>query len=448
MPRILPPPNFRSSFKQGTAKIIMAMAKPEVVAFVQEHNNAYTPWDKLRHLEPPAGLTAKQAWVCIKFSRIQQYRELPFTDVRGQPFRYWLPDSVLQLLHRIDQQCSGTLESQSRLLTSNEENERYLVTSLMEEAIASSVIEGAVTTRVEAKRMLKQGRRPRTDSEQMIVNNYAAIQQLGRLRNGPLSVSMLNNLHRVVTRDTLDNPDQAGRFQKPGEDRVGVVNINDGEMVHRPPPAGELDDRMQQIIQFANEKQESRFHHPVVRSILLHFAIAYVHPYVDGNGRTARAAFYWSMLHQGYWLAQYLTVSNIIRKAPIQYHSAFKHAELDDADATYFLLYHLRVIERAIASFTKYVSRKREELESTTQMLEKHPLLNYRQRALLAHAIRKTGVFYTFASHAKSHNVSYLTARSDLRRLVKWGLLEELGGLPIQFVPAPNLHDLIGQSSG
>lgn len=43
--------------------------------------------------------------------------------------------------------------------------------------------------------------------------------------------------------------------------------------------------------------------------------IAYMHPFVDGNGRTARALFYWYMLKSGYWLTEYLSISRVIAKS-------------------------------------------------------------------------------------------------------------------------------------
>jgi len=445
MPRIIPPPDVWPLFHKSSRKILEAIQDPVVAAYVQKHNNAYTPWGKLKRMPAPRELSAEQAWACIKLSRSQQYRELPFSDTSGCPFRYWLPDSVLELLHRIDQQAAGTMASQSELLPDAHENERYLITSLMEEAIASSILEGAVTTRVEAKRMLKQGRRPRTKPEHMIANNYSAIRHISRIQNRPLDLDILNELHRIVTQNTVaDN--EAGRFQQSGEKRVGVMTIQDGEVVHLPPPADESLRRMATIVRFANDEHPKRFHHPVVRAILLHFAVAYVHPYVDGNGRTARAVFYWSMLHQDYWLAQYMAVSSIIRKAPMQYYSAFKHSELDEGDVTYFILYHLRVIDKAISAFHKYVHRKREELKATTRMLGEYPALNYRQRALLSHAIRNPDAYYTFDSHAGSHKVSYYTGRSDLRQLTGLGLLREIYGRPIRFVPAPDLQKTISKA--
>ncbi|MBN2581700.1 MAG: Fic family protein [Planctomycetes bacterium] len=444
MARIIPPPDLEAVLRKSIDKITATYRGPEVVAYVQKHNNAYTAWEKLKRLPAPAELTAEEAWACVKLSRTQRYRELPISDMSGRRFRYWLPDSALELLHRIDRDASGLLTSGQPNLPGTHESERYLVASLMEEAISSSILEGAVTTRAEAKRMLKEGRRPRTEAEHMVANNYAVIRRIQSLQDKSLSAGMLNELHRIVTRNTLE-PDVAGRFQRPGEKRVNVVSVRDGEVVHIPPPAEELPERMAEVVRFANDASSQPFHHPVVRAIMLHFAIAYVHPYADGNGRTARAAFYWSMLRQGYWLTQYIAVSSVIRRAPVKYYVALKHSEIDEGDVTYFILYHLRVIDRAIAEFRDYLERKQAEMEATSRRLREYPGLNYRQRALIAHAVRHPDGYYTIDSHAGSHRVSYHTARSDLRHLVALGLLRKVHGRPIHFVPAPDLSNTIAR---
>jgi Fic family protein len=90
--------------------------------------------------------------------------------------------------------------------------------------------------------------------------------------------------------------------------------------------------------------------HPVVRAILIHFMLGYDHPFYDGNGRTARALFYWSLARSGYWLMEYVSISRLLRQAPAQYARAYRHTETDDNDTTYFIVHQLEVIQQAIAA--------------------------------------------------------------------------------------------------
>lgn len=59
----------------------------------------------------------------------------------------------------------------------------------------------------------------------------------------------------------------------------------------------------------------------------MHFMLSYDHPFVDGNGRTARILFYWSMLSQDYWLAEFLPISRLLKMAPSQYARSFIYTE-------------------------------------------------------------------------------------------------------------------------
>ena len=174
---------------------------------------------------------------------------------------------------------------------------------------------------------------------------------------------------------------------------------------------------------FANEASSERFIHPVIRSIILHFWLAYDHPFVDGNGRTARALFYWSMLRHGYWLFEFVSISQTILKAPARYGRAFLLTETDGNDLTYFIIYHLEVIENAVSQLHEYIQRKTDELKKVEMELKGITILNHRQRALMGHAVRHPSFLYTIESHRLSHNVVYQTARTDLLDLAERNLL-------------------------
>jgi Fic family protein len=256
----------------------------------------------------------------------------------------------------------------------------------------------------------------------MIVNNYAAMEWIRELRAEPLEPDVVLELHAELSRDALEDPAGVGRLRLPGED-IKVVD-NDGQVLHRPPPAQELPARLAAMCSFANAPDDAApFVHPVVRSVLLHFWLAYDHPFVDGNGRTARALFYWSMLRRGYWLFEFITISNILRKAPAAYARAFLHAETDDDDATYFVVHQLYVIERAIAELHGYLRAKMQKQRELQSVLRASVVFNHRQRELLQHALRHPAHSYTLEGHQRSHDVAYQTARTDVLDLVERGLL-------------------------
>jgi Fic family protein len=261
----------------------------------------------------------------------------------------------------------------------------------------------------------------------MILNNYNALRFMRREVEKQLTPDLVLELHKIVTDGTLDDPEAAGRLQQPGEDRVAVFDRRSDLIVHEPPAAELLPERLQLMCDFANSREhQGGFMHPVVRSILLHLWMGYDHPFEDGNGRTARALFYWSMESQGYWVTEYLSISKILRAAPAQYGRAYLYTETDDFDTTYFILYQLSVIRRAIEELHVYLRRKMKEVKEIENLMRASDSFNYRQLALLGDAVRHPGHRYTISSHARSHNVTHEAARRDLLDLTRRGLLERM----------------------
>ena len=386
-------------------------------------NGRYYHWEELRRRTPPDGFSSKEWWFGVKMARSQARRTLPFADTSGQLFSYVLTDEVLSMLHRIDQQAAGRIRM-PEVVTSSATRDRYIVAGLIEEAINSSLLEGAATTRRDAKELLRSGRSPRTIDERMVVNNYRTMQNLRRHSRTPLTVDMVLDIHRMVADGTLDRPEDVGRLQQRDEKRVYVSGPDPNDIYHRPPPADELPTRMQKLVDFANAAEDKGFVHPVVRAIALHFQLAYIHPFVDGNGRTARTLFYRSLLQHGYWLAEFLSISRLLYQAPVKYQRAFLYSETDDGDFTYFLLHQLDVLCRAIEDLFETLEEKVAEVRQVERALRREPDLNNRQLALLSHAIRNLDAVYTIQAHQASHRVAYQTARTDLLDLERRGFLK------------------------
>ena len=304
-------------------------------------NGKYAHWDRLCHRPPAPGLTIEETWASVKMARRPLLTATPLLDTIGRPFHYALPPLVLERLHRVDRDAGGVIGAPEQV-TNPRTQATYLLKSQLEEAITSSQLEGASTTRRVAKDMLLSGREPRDRGERMIANNYRALQYVREHRMEQITEAHVFALQSILVEGTLDVPDGAGRYRRDEDDIV--VSDETGTVLHRPPAERELPERLRTLSKFANGGLTTSFMPPVIRALLVHFGLAYDHPFVDGNGRTARALFYWVMAREGYWLCEYISISRILRKARSTYARSFLYTETDDNDATYFIVDQLAVL--------------------------------------------------------------------------------------------------------
>ena len=405
-----------------------------------EIDGRYLHWEELRHRPPPKGISSQAWWWAIRTGRKQLARELPLRSAsENQPFSFAMTDSAQRLVHEVDRDASGHIELPEDV-TNPATRDRYIVNSLIEEAFRSSQLEGASTTRLVAKEMIRTQRQPRNVSERMILNNFHAMEWVRENRVDALTPAMLFELHSIVTKETLEVVDGAGRYRRADED-VTVVDNTNGEVIHVPPQASQLPSRVEAMCAFANgTSRDEPFIHPVARAIMLHFWLAYDHPFIDGNGRTARALFYWSMLHQGYWLTEFISISRVIGKSRTQYERAFVLSETDGNDATYFLFNQLKVLRTAIDELHGYLKRKAQEVRALETKLRGRDDLNNRQLAVLNDALRHPDSRITIEGHQTLNRVVYQTARTDLLGLVTQGYLEQTKiGKKLYFTPARDL---------
>lgn len=403
----------------------------------------YIHWDKLRFHTPPKGLRHEEWWAGLRLQRKGQ--PVSLRDKDGHPFSFNLVDPLPEHLHEIDFMTGGIIQMPSQVTNPNTRN-TYLVRSLVEEAFTSSQLEGAASTREIAKELIRGQRPPRSRGERMILNNYLTMQKIVELKENILSKAFVFNIHQMITEDALDDPSVVGRFRRPDEHRV--VGDDEGTIFHDPPQSDQLEERMEAMCEFANSTGSEPFIHPFIRSMILHFWLAYDHPFIDGNGRTARALFYWSMLKHRYWLFEFISISHAIIKSPISYGRSFLYSETDSNDLTYFLIYHSKVVRRAIRDLIEYIKGRSGRLQRLEAQLRGTVALNYRQRELIRHAFQHPGQIYSVASHGRSHKVSRQTASNDLLNLVARGLLKKVkGGRADFFVAVPDLETRLSDPS-
>lgn len=393
------------------------MNDPLIKAVLEPINDRYMYWSEVKYRKRPDGLSQEELWALVVLSRLllSVYR-WPKYDVLVT-----VTNQMQRLCHEFDMNFGGAWGNNA--VIPDQDREKYLVSSLMEEAISSSQLEGASTTRRVAKDMLKRNASPKTRSEQMIANNYKAIRFISEHKEDPMSESLLLQIHRLMTENTLDDPKDSGRFRT--DDTVVVQNSLTGEIVHTPPSFVEIPEFVKRLGDFVNKDEDGSFIHPIIKAITAHFMLAYVHPFVDGNGRTARAVFYWYMLKKGYWLTEYLSISRVIYRTKSSYENAFLYAETDRRDIGYFLSYNLRVLEIAFNDLQAYIQRKIAQKQKAVDFL-KLGFVNERQAAILAMVRDDPKIILSIREICAKFQISQPTAKSDIDKLVARGLLERI----------------------
>jgi len=391
----------------------------QIADLVRKYNERYLHWEELKHRKLP--LDPVIIWNLMKISRALKAKSLEFGD---WVFKYTLIDEFQEKLHVLDKSAAGNFISSLEALQDNKR--KYIISSLMEEAIASSQIEGAATTREIAKRMLQENRKPRSKDEKMIVNNYVTMKHIVDLKNEAITPDKILEIHRLITSRTLEKPEYEGHFR---ENNEIAVYSHDGTLLHKPVEYPEVPKLINELCDFANNKDEN-FIHPIIKGIIIHFLVGYIHPFNDGNGRTSRALFYWYLLKNDYWLFEYMAVSRIINGSKKQYRNAYIYTESDrtpnDAgDLTYFIKYNLDCIQKALEEVLEYLNRKQEEQSKDLKIITESGNLTLRQAEILKQFFKQPEKSIAIKEIVTTYNVAYATARSDLFHLEKMGYLEK-----------------------
>lgn len=383
---------------------------------IQKINQDYLYWDKIKYKKTPQNVNSEVLWAITKMSRVINAKRLNFGSFS---FKYNVTDAIQKGLHEFDLNIGGNLGSHS--LIPEDDKKRYLVSSIMEEAIASSQIEGAVTTRKNAKDMLRKNIKPRNNSEQMIVNNFSTIKHIVDIKDEPLSLERLFEVHRLVTSQTLDDAADEGKYRDNNE--INVIDSVDGEIVYTPPTFDTIPQLMEELFIFFNNNDKNKFIHPIIKGCIIHFMIGFIHPFVDGNGRTARALFYWYLLKNGYWLTEYLSISRLIVRSKTQYTQAYLYSEIDDLDLTYFIHYKIKTMQLAFEELRIYIQRKIDEKKQIVSF-QRIKGVNDRQALILKWIYEEPEIIFNVKEIQTRFNISNQTARTDLSILETMGYLE------------------------
>lgn len=394
-------------------KTIPLMVKLQFDGILKSIQDDYLYWDKIKykskHYQP------EELWNAIKFHRYLKSTTIKFGKYN---FSYVITDYMQRALHQFDLHIGGNLGSNIGIAETDKT--KFVISSIMEEAISSSQMEGANTTRKKAKEMIQKEQKPRNKFEQMIMNNFITMKHIVHHKNEAITPENILYIHKLISNRTLNDNEDEGRFRD--NDEVYVIDHTTSEVVHTPPSRNELGALIKDVCSFCNN-DSANFIHPIVKGCIVHFMVGWIHPFTDGNGRTARALFYWYLLKQGYWLTEYLSISRIIKDTKGQYEKAYLYTEVDENDLSYFITYHIKTMEKAFDALKVYINRKQKEVFQAAKFM-KIPNVNDRMAQILKIIHDDSERIFNTKEIESRFDISNFTARSDLKTLVALGFLE------------------------
>src|SRR5690606_38686321 len=200
--------------EQGKSAQLFQIASKE-----SSRKDRYLHWEDYRHRASSVdGISVEEQWAAIRMSRALKSTPTKLKDAKDRPFTFFLTEKAFEALHEIDLRCGGGISTTSDGIIQERTRDRYYVDSLIQEALTSSQLEGAVVTRSEAREMIRTNRDPHTKHERMVMNNYRAMRLVSSLKEEALSVDLILRIHKEVTAGTLEKPSDEGRFRAAGDD--------------------------------------------------------------------------------------------------------------------------------------------------------------------------------------------------------------------------------------
>lgn len=402
------------------------------IKYTQER---YVPLGDIKHRLESLGHN-RSDWDALKI-KIHEFRKLGaipiFITSIGKKFWYFPADCIQQKINKIEKRGNHIFE---KIENQNGLKEHFLQNSAIEEAITSAIYEGANSTRAKAKEFIETGKTPKNKDEWMLLSNYLAMKWIRENSTAQITPDLILKIHHIVTSNTLEGDDVnfQGRFR---DDKVYVGS-------HQGIDHTKIVEALNQAIEVATKNK--RYQHGLMKGILLHYFIAYIHPFFDGNGRTARTSFYFKCMKNQLKFVELLSISAHLKRGKGNaYERSFDLVVENDLDVTYFIDYCLDSLEAAIGR----VEEKVEYLLSFG-LLKKHYELNSNQIMLLQKLALNKFVGVTSQIHSAEIGKTREVARKELKYLHAKGFLKETekGNQLVYYVDSSFLKETVAKLIG
>jgi Fic family protein len=343
---------------------------------------------------------------------------LALVDKKKKPFWFVITPYLLDLMTSISEK-RGFLDALRLSAASRKKLESKAISY---EAYYSSHIEGAQSSLDEALRFIKKKQKHAPDeSLQMIGNNQRAVEYAIKQAGKPITHELICRLQDILTEHThLERPITRGEYR---HGPVYIVN-GMGQVVYEGPPHDVVPVLMENYIQWINARDTIN---PLIKAGIVHFYFVHVHPFDDGNGRTARALSNLVLADLGFKFINMTSLSSYFDHKRPQYYRAIQDVRAHDYDLTYFLIFFMEALLVQIEKIKDEIERE-SKVKKLKELISPDIYSRLKRRHVKAlRTVLQTGKPMTTRKYCKINKCSDETARRDFLQLMEWGIFEAVG---------------------
>jgi len=377
-------------------------------------NHKYYTKDKLKHiLKNPNNF--EEVFEEIQNKRKANAKKLQLENECDSYLWYNITDKTKENISKIKQLGRNKIEH----AIPNKYKGEALQETLIDEALGSSSIEGAYSTRRQAKEMIDNNLNPLNKSQMMIKNNYKGLLFILESINQEVNKDYTVKLWKILTDETLDEEDITDGYRT---DRVFVQKAITGEKIHEGISYELLESKMSKLYDYANDytKDES-----LIKACIIQYYFLEVHPFFDGNGRTARALMNKFLIHQGFTFFKYFSISKILSEKRSQYYKAIEDCQEHGGDLTYFIDFYIELMVDTLVSIKETYLSHYIPIIIFDLLKDSFIELNSRQEEGVRFFFKTKKLYIDNKIYQKKFDITQETARKDLSRLNELGLITQ-----------------------
>ncbi|MEK7186124.1 MAG: Fic family protein [Patescibacteria group bacterium] len=259
---------------------------------------------------------------------------------------------------------------------------------------------------------------------QEVINYRKVIEYIGNIGENDahqISEEFLKKLHTYAVRKILSE-DQCGEYRKT---QVVIKNSYTGKVSFKPPVSIAVPIQINELIAFINN-QAGQDIHPVLKSGIVHYEFVRIHPFLDGNGRVARALSTLILFLEGYDIRKFFSLEEYFDKEAERYYDGLQSVEKHDGDLTAWLEYFTEGLAIELSKIKDKVEKISIDGKLRQKLGGKPLMLTDRQLKIIEY-IQETGYLQNKAFDMLFPMVSEDTILNELKGLIKAGIIRKQG---------------------